>query len=280
MTEPYSRIIVGSDGSQTAERAVSSAAIIAAATGTPLTVATAWYRDMPDKPVLSELAEYPADSPGAMEAGWARQTVADGAGIARQAGVAEPATATPRGGPADGMLELSQEYPDALLVVGTVGLGSRAERFLGNVPHQITHHAAGDVLLVRSENHAADAYTSVALGTDGSKTAARAVERGLAFTLSIGATPVLLTAARDETNGQGVLKQATSSLTSPAPDDMGQRVVVGRKPAPTLIDVADDYDLLVIGNKGMSGPSRLLGSVANEITHRVPIDILLVNTTR
>jgi hypothetical protein len=38
--------------------------------------------------------------------------------------------------------------------------------------------------------------------------------------------------------------------------------------------------LLVLGNKGMSGPSRLLGSVANRVTHHVPTDLLLVNTTR
>ena len=40
-------------------------------------------------------------------------------------------------------------------------------------------------------------------------------------------------------------------------------MAVGRDVSDTLIDAAADFDLLVLGNKGMSGPSRLLGSVPN-----------------
>ncbi len=58
------------------------------------------------------------------------------------------------------------------------------------------------------------------------------------------------------------------------------RVAIGRDVTDTLIEAAADFDMLVLGNKGMSGPSRLLGSVANSVTHHLPTDLLLVNTTR
>src|SRR5690606_24258623 len=51
-----------------------------------------------------------------------------------------------------------------------------------------------------------------------------------------------------------------------------------------LIDTARDggYDLLVVGNKGMTGVSRFfnLGSVPNKLTHPLPCNLLIVKTTR
>ena len=53
-------------------------------------------------------------------------------------------------------------------------------------------------------------------------------------------------------------------------------------PANVIIDVAEevDADLIVVGNKGMTGASRfLLGSVPNKITHHAPCNVLVVKTT-
>jgi nucleotide-binding universal stress UspA family protein len=276
----YGHVVVGTDGSATAERAVAAAATLAAAIDADLTVATAWYRDMPDKPVLSELvSEYPTGDAGAMEASWAEMTVSDGAAIARKTSVDEPEVATPQGHPADALLDVAQAQPDGtLLAVGTAGLGSRTERLLGNVPHQITHHARTDVLLVRSDAEDRAPYGRVVLATDGSDTAAIAVGRGLALAQALGATPVLLTAAADERRGEAVLDAVAVTL-----DDghgIDRHVAVGRDTATTIAEAVAARDLLVIGNKGMSGPSRLLGSVANRITHLVPTDLLLCNTAR
>ncbi len=278
MSDTYTEVIVGTDGSKTAERAVHCAAVVAAALDAPLTVATSWYRDMPDKPVLSELAEYPSETASGMEAGWADQTVSDGAAIARTVGVAEVRTATPEGAPADALIALAADRPGVLLVVGTVGLGSRTERLLGNVPHQVTHHAPTDVLLVQTTEHETDPYQRVALATDGSETAARAVDAGAAFARAVGAEATLVTVASDDETGQSVLGKVAATVEGA--DGLGHRVLVGRQIAKTLAGTSDGYDLLVIGNKGMSGPSRLLGSVANTITHQVPTDLLLVNTTK
>lgn len=278
MSGSYSEVIVGTDGSPTAERAVRTASGVASALDVPLIVATSWYRDMPDRPVPSELAQYPSETASGMEAGWADQTVSDGAAIARSAGVSDVGTATPQGAPADALIGLAADHPGALLIVGTVGLGSRTERFLGNVPHQVTHHAPTDVLLVRTTEDERHGYEDVALATDGSDTAGRAVTAGASFVRAIGAEATLVTVASDEETGDRVLDDASSDVDGA--DGLARRVLVGRQVTSSLIDAADDYDLLVIGNKGMSGPSRLLGSVANAITHKVPTDLLLVNTTK
>jgi nucleotide-binding universal stress UspA family protein len=52
-------------------------------------------------------------------------------------------------------------------------------------------------------------------------------------------------------------------------------------PADTILAVADleAADLIVVGNRGMTGPTRfLLGSVPNIISHHAPCDVLIVKT--
>jgi nucleotide-binding universal stress UspA family protein len=43
---------------------------------------------------------------------------------------------------------------------------------------------------------------------------------------------------------------------------------------------AGGFDLLVMGNKGMTGLTRFLrGSVPNKVTHQLPCSLLIVKTT-
>ncbi|MBW3662420.1 MAG: universal stress protein [Actinobacteria bacterium] len=273
----YSHVLVGTDGSPTASCAVEAAVTLARSLGATLTVATAWYRHLPDAPPPSEAVEYPGGSPAAHEVRWAERTANDAATRARSAGVPDARPATPEGHPAEALLELSERKPDTLIVVGTAGLTDRTERLLGNIPHQVTHHALRDVLLVHTSD-CTDGYSwdRIALATDGSDTAALAVAHGLEFTLALGAEPVLLTAAKDEASGAAVLDRVAGELEW----EVGREVVVGESIVDALLEGARGFDLLVLGNKGMSGPSRLLGSIANSVTHALPTDLLLVNTTR
>jgi nucleotide-binding universal stress UspA family protein len=57
--------------------------------------------------------------------------------------------------------------------------------------------------------------------------------------------------------------------------------VAGDDVADTLIKTAEDVsaDLIVVGNRGMSGMSRfVLGSVPNKVSHHCPCSLLIVNT--
>lgn len=269
----YTEVLVGTDGSPTAQCAVHAAGAVGRALQVPVTVATGWYRDKVDDLEQIETSGT-AQSPGARNSAWATDAVVDAGAALRAAGTADVRTATPEGGPAEVLLTLGAEHPGALVVVGTVGLDRTADRLIGNIPHQLTHHAQSDLLLVaRRECDETVHWGSVALATDGSSTASVAVEHGIALAARLGARTTLLTVARSEDRGQRVLE-----ATDVATDD--QRVAVHRDVTAGLVEAAGDYDLLVLGNKGMSGPSRLLGSVANSVTHDLPTDLLLVNTTR
>lgn len=275
MTAPYTDIVVGTDGSPGADCAVAAASAVAVALDRPLTVATVWSRRRPDAPPPSRAARYPASVAG-MEAGWASDTVSAAGAVARDAGVEEVRPQTPEGRPAEALIELGRSLEEGLLVVGTRGLDSAAERLVGNIPHQLTHHATTDVLLVAREQCPAPvSWSSTALATDGSPTATTACTHGLALARALDATPTLLTVARSGRDGRRMLAGAAEQLDAP---DCRRRVVTARRVAPALTEAAAEYDLLVIGNRGMSGPSRLLGSVSNRVTHHVPTDTLLVNT--
>ena len=53
-------------------------------------------------------------------------------------------------------------------------------------------------------------------------------------------------------------------------------------PADAILDVAEERgaDLIVVGNKGMTGARRfLLGSVPNRVSHHAPCSVLIVRTT-
>ncbi len=52
--------------------------------------------------------------------------------------------------------------------------------------------------------------------------------------------------------------------------------------ADAILDVAEEQrsDLIVVGNKGMTGAKRfLLGSVPNKVSHHAPCSVLVVRTT-
>ena len=53
-------------------------------------------------------------------------------------------------------------------------------------------------------------------------------------------------------------------------------------PADAILDVAEEQraDLIVVGNKGMSGAKRfLLGSVPNKVSHHAPCTVMIIRTT-
>jgi nucleotide-binding universal stress UspA family protein len=52
-------------------------------------------------------------------------------------------------------------------------------------------------------------------------------------------------------------------------------------PATAILRVADEVkaDLIVVGNRGMRGAGRVLGSVPNSIAHKAACSVLIVSTT-
>lgn len=123
-------------------------------------------------------------------------------------------------------------------------------------------------------------YQRILVGTDGSATASRAVERAVEVAASSGASLTIMTAGRREKGESVVSAAAERHAGSGVAIDTR---VIERDPVDALIDEArsGSYDLLVMGNKGMTGLTRYfrLGSVPNKVTHHLPCSLLIVKTT-
>jgi nucleotide-binding universal stress UspA family protein len=142
-------------------------------------------------------------------------------------------------------------------------------------------------------------FASIVVGTDGSDTARQAVIQAAEMARATGAkltivsayTPVAArVAAGDSPEAadwnvgsdvlvDGVLRDATGA-TAASGIEVETRAVRGDA-ADAIIEVAEreGADLIVVGNKGMTGARRfLLGSVPNKVSHHAPCSVLIVRT--
>jgi nucleotide-binding universal stress UspA family protein len=120
----------------------------------------------------------------------------------------------------------------------------------------------------------------ILVGTDGSSTAERAVDRAVEVAKASGAS-LTVVCAGPETQARAVVDATLARL-----QDTGVAVdgLTGDgEPSSVLVDIAESggYDLLVTGNRGMTGITRFLrlGSVPNRVTHHLPCNMLIVKTT-
>lgn len=123
-------------------------------------------------------------------------------------------------------------------------------------------------------------YERIIVGTDGSPTAAKAVERAVAVAESTGARLTIMTAGRED-RGRAIVDAALAAHA-----DSGAQIdtlVIDKDPVSAIVDAAreGDYDLVVVGNKGLTGMGRFfrLGAVPNKLSHHLPASLLIVRTT-
>lgn len=123
-------------------------------------------------------------------------------------------------------------------------------------------------------------YERVLVGTDGSKTAAKAVDRAVEVAATTGATLTILSAGPATTCADIVAAEAARHAGSGVAIDTQ---VMDGEPVAVLVEAAraGGFDLLVVGNKGMTGLSRFLrlGSVPSKVSHHLPCSLLVVKTT-
>lgn len=123
-------------------------------------------------------------------------------------------------------------------------------------------------------------YQRILVGTDGSKTAAKAVDRAVQVAGTTGASLTILTAGRPDSGAKVVDAEAARHADAGVSIDTK---VIDKDPVRAIIDeaTAGHYDLVVMGNKGMRGVSRFfhLGSVPNKVSHHLPCSLLIVRTT-
>jgi nucleotide-binding universal stress UspA family protein len=146
-------------------------------------------------------------------------------------------------------------------------------------------------------------FRSILVGTDGSDTATQAVRQAVDLASAVGAKLKLVSAYAP------VSEQRLSEERRQAPEDLQWAInpredvdatleaaaAVAREagvavdiyplqgdPADAILDVAEEQeaDLIIVGNKGMTGAKRfLLGSVPNKVSHHAPCSVMIIRTT-
>jgi nucleotide-binding universal stress UspA family protein len=140
----------------------------------------------------------------------------------------------------------------------------------------------------------------IAVGTDGSDTASKAVDFALDLAEKFGAQVVVASSYRPVREDRLRSQQAEApadiqwSINPTQEVDAALRDVEEKAkargleatsearegdPADVLCDIAEQHnaDLLVVGNKGMQ--RRVLGSVPNSVSHKSPCSVVIVKTT-
>jgi nucleotide-binding universal stress UspA family protein len=145
-------------------------------------------------------------------------------------------------------------------------------------------------------------FRSIVVGTDGSDTARQAVRQATELARSVGARIELVSAyepvsdarLREESihvpeDLQWMInpREDVSAMLEEAAAEIragGVEVEVFARqgdPADAILDVAEERgsELIVVGNKGMTGAKRfLLGSVPNKVSHHAPCSVLIIRT--
>jgi nucleotide-binding universal stress UspA family protein len=139
-------------------------------------------------------------------------------------------------------------------------------------------------------------YRTIVVGADGSETAAEAVRHAAALAEQFGAhlhlvsayKPVAVPArglpaevsdgVRPDSKVEALLADLASRLR-PSGIKVTTHACKG-DPVDAIVGVAGDEsaDLIVVGNKGMKGARRVLGSVPNSVAHQAPCAVLIAHT--
>lgn len=253
----YRRIVLGSDGSDFAHGAEHAAASIARACAAELLIVHAAGR-------AGESA-----------------TALDRAVLTAAAQGIEASTESRVGAPAHVIVEVADQHDADLIVLGSRGL-TLGQQIIGSVAHAVSRHAPCDVLLVGERTVAilqerGWIYTHILVATDGSPTADRAARKGLGLAETVGAPATLVFVGHPKT-GELVLRDTVALQGNEG--DVSIRILEG-DPAERIMEVArrEGHDLIVVGNKGMTGAkSLLLGSVPKKISEYAPCDVLIART--
>jgi nucleotide-binding universal stress UspA family protein len=276
----YDAVVVGTDGSPRSCRAVQRAGLYGEALNTELVVAYAFHRPVEGEiGPASERAESPQTNIVASGYRGAVDAAEDAAGFARQAapGVKVDVVAV-EGDPATALIDLAGTRGNALLVVGNQGMTGSKRFLLGSVPNKISHHAESDVLITRTgEEVPTKLPERIVIGTDGSDTATRALDRGLALAAALSAEVSVLSAGLGA-KGHAVLEDACERADAAGVECSA--LLRSGEAADELVAAGEQHDLVIVGNRGMTGAARfLLGSVPNKISHHVGADLLIIRTT-
>ena len=145
----FGSIVVGTDGSDTANEAVRQAVELATSTGASVELVSA-YEPVSGQRLREERSQAPKDVEWMINPREdVDQTLAAAAKVAAAAGIAAKTHAR-EGDPADAILDVAEETGAGLIVVGNKGMAGAKRFLLGSVPNKISHHAPCSVMIIRT----------------------------------------------------------------------------------------------------------------------------------
>jgi nucleotide-binding universal stress UspA family protein len=139
----FNTIVVGTDGSSTADKAVARGAELARLTGAQLHIVSA-YTPTPARVVGDKAAGEYSVGPDFKVDAVLSGTVAN----LREQGL-EINTHAPKGDPADAIVDVAIREGADLIVLGSKGMQG-ARRMLGSIPNKVSHHTPCDLLIVQT----------------------------------------------------------------------------------------------------------------------------------
>ena len=132
----------------------------------------------------------------------------------------------------------------------------------------------------------------IVVGTDGTENAERAVDRAGAIARAFGETVHVVSAYSDDrTPLVGAGRQSDRAHAQQHVDRAQERLakqgveseahLSNQEAGRALVAIADEQraQMIVVGNRGMTGARRVLGSVPNHVAHHAHCDVVIVHTT-
>jgi nucleotide-binding universal stress UspA family protein len=265
-------VLVGTDGSATAQVAVRWAAALCSTTEADLVVVTAWTPPFAevDPDTYAGLLD---DARRVLEEQWC--------GPAREAGAHYRAQVL-EGDPRDLLLKGAEEADADLIVVGPRGAGNHPHApDLGSVTHHLIHHTERPLAAIPALSRPAPPER-ILVGVDGSAGSASAVQWCVEYAGQLGAEVIAVAAAppsadRDASSGESECETWAAPLRKAGL--RSRTSVVEEEPVSGLIDtsIREQADLLVVGSRGRGGFTGLrLGSTAWKIIRRSGLPVVLV----
>jgi nucleotide-binding universal stress UspA family protein len=145
----FNRIVVGTDGSESATEAVRQAVELAKLTGARLDVISA-FEPVSSRRVDSEVSQAPSDVEHQFgpreEATFALDRAV---GTAHEGGI-EVTPHAMDGDPADAILDVAEQVGADLIMVGNKGMTGARRFLLGSVPNKVSHHSPCSVIIVHT----------------------------------------------------------------------------------------------------------------------------------
>jgi nucleotide-binding universal stress UspA family protein len=145
----FSRIVVGTDGSDTAKLAVQEATQLAKQTGASLDVVSA-FEPVSASRLREERLEAPSDIEFAVNPHEDVNAILAEAEQNVSASGVQVRTFPRQGEAADAILDVAEEQGADLIVVGNKGMTGAKRFLLGSVPNKVSHHAPCSVLIIRT----------------------------------------------------------------------------------------------------------------------------------